>query len=121
MSNRTDYVHSDKLRFYGRYSKLWTPVTTSNPTGGPDAALNAIEEVPQGDQAGDFLLMKGRLLDAAGRVEEARKFLTDYPMTTRTSPAATVAPTWADNFTTCPAFGDFISFCIFIASTTTSP
>lgn len=32
-SNRTDYVHSDKLRFYGRYSKLWTPVTTSNPTG----------------------------------------------------------------------------------------
>jgi hypothetical protein len=33
LSNRTDYTHSDKLRFYGRYSKLWTPVTTSNPTG----------------------------------------------------------------------------------------
>jgi hypothetical protein len=33
LSNRTDYVHSDRLRFYGRYSKLWTPVTTSNPTG----------------------------------------------------------------------------------------
>jgi hypothetical protein len=33
ISNRTDYVHSEKLRFYGRYSKLWTPVTTSNPTG----------------------------------------------------------------------------------------
>ncbi|MBL8222911.1 MAG: carboxypeptidase regulatory-like domain-containing protein, partial [Bryobacterales bacterium] len=33
LSNRTDYVHSDKLRFYGRYSKLWTPVTTTNPTG----------------------------------------------------------------------------------------
>jgi len=33
ISNRTDYVFSEKLRFYGRYSKLWTPVTTSNPTG----------------------------------------------------------------------------------------
>ena len=33
ISNRTDYVPSEKLRFYGRYSKLWTPVTTSNPTG----------------------------------------------------------------------------------------
>ncbi|MFN7939038.1 MAG: carboxypeptidase-like regulatory domain-containing protein, partial [Bryobacteraceae bacterium] len=33
ISNRTDFVFSEKLRFYGRYSKLWTPVTTSNPTG----------------------------------------------------------------------------------------
>jgi len=33
ISNRTDYVMNDKLRFYGRYSKLWTPVSTSNPTG----------------------------------------------------------------------------------------
>jgi len=32
ISNRTDYNFSDKWRFYGRYSKLWTPVTTSNPT-----------------------------------------------------------------------------------------
>ena len=31
--DRVDYIHSEKLRFYGRYSKLWTPVTTSNPTG----------------------------------------------------------------------------------------
>jgi hypothetical protein len=33
LSNRTDYILNDKLRFYGRYSKLWTPVSTSNPTG----------------------------------------------------------------------------------------
>jgi hypothetical protein len=33
LSNRTDFAYGDKLRFYGRYSKLWTPVTTSNPTG----------------------------------------------------------------------------------------
>ncbi|MCC6540272.1 MAG: carboxypeptidase regulatory-like domain-containing protein [Bryobacterales bacterium] len=33
ISNRTDYIMSDRLRFYGRYSKLWTPVTTTNPTG----------------------------------------------------------------------------------------
>lgn len=33
LSDRIDYVHSDKLRFYGRISRLWTPVTTTNPTG----------------------------------------------------------------------------------------
>ena len=33
LSNRVDYAPTDKLRIYGRYSKLWTPVTTSNPTG----------------------------------------------------------------------------------------
>jgi hypothetical protein len=33
LSNRTDYNFSENLRFYGRYSKLWTPVSTSNPTG----------------------------------------------------------------------------------------
>ncbi|MBI4904037.1 MAG: carboxypeptidase regulatory-like domain-containing protein [Acidobacteria bacterium] len=30
ISNRTDFAYSEKLRFSGRYSKLWTPVTTSN-------------------------------------------------------------------------------------------
>ena len=33
LSNRVDYNVTDKLRAYGRYSKLWTPVTTTNPTG----------------------------------------------------------------------------------------
>jgi hypothetical protein len=33
ISNRVDYNATDKLRVYGRYSRLWTPVTTSNPTG----------------------------------------------------------------------------------------
>ena len=33
----------------------------------------------------------------------------------------TVAPTWTFNAATTPALGDFISFCIFIASTTTIP
>lgn len=32
-SDRSDFVYSDKLRFFGRYSKLWTPVTAGNPTG----------------------------------------------------------------------------------------
>ena len=35
LSDRVDYVHNDKLRFFGRYSKLWTPVTAGNPTGSP--------------------------------------------------------------------------------------
>jgi hypothetical protein len=33
LSNRVDYNITDKLRVYGRYSKLWTPVTTNNPAG----------------------------------------------------------------------------------------
>ncbi|MCP5114328.1 MAG: carboxypeptidase regulatory-like domain-containing protein, partial [bacterium] len=33
LSDRVDYNATDKLRIYGRYSKLWTPVTTSNPAG----------------------------------------------------------------------------------------
>ncbi len=33
LSERVDYNVTEKLRVYGRFSKLWTPVTTSNPTG----------------------------------------------------------------------------------------
>lgn len=33
LTNRVDFNATQNLRFYGRYSKLWTPVTTSNPTG----------------------------------------------------------------------------------------
>ncbi len=33
LSNRVDWNATDKIRVYGRYSKLWTPVTTSNPAG----------------------------------------------------------------------------------------
>src|SRR5688572_3879709 len=38
-----------------------------------------------------------------------------------TSPPLTVVPTSTFNVTTVPAFGAFISFCIFMASTTTMP
>lgn len=33
LSDRVDYVPNETWRFYGRFSHLWTPVTTTNPTG----------------------------------------------------------------------------------------
>ena len=44
-----------------------------------------------------------------------------YSTTTRTSPAFTVSPTIAATLTTRPAFADFNSFCIFMASIITTP
>src|ERR1039458_6026142 len=44
-----------------------------------------------------------------------------YSIAASTSPAATVAPSRAVSETTRPAFGAFISFCIFIASITNRP
>src|SRR5437868_5120320 len=44
-----------------------------------------------------------------------------YSITASRSPPLTVAPTSALIVTTVPLFGDFISFCIFIASTTAMP
>jgi tetratricopeptide (TPR) repeat protein len=44
-------------------------------TEGPKQALEAIEKVPDGDQ--DVLLMKARILDAAGRGAEAEKLLVE--------------------------------------------
>ena len=44
-----------------------------------------------------------------------------HSITASTSPPLTVAPTSTFTVTTFPARGDFISFCIFIASTTTMP
>jgi tetratricopeptide (TPR) repeat protein len=44
---------------------------------GPQSALQAIEKVPEGEQAGDYLLMKARILDAAGQSAEAEKVLQE--------------------------------------------
>src|ERR1019366_2695464 len=44
-----------------------------------------------------------------------------YSIVARTSPAATVAPSLAGTVATRPAREAFISFCIFMASTTTRP
>src|SRR5262245_56185841 len=46
---------------------------------------------------------------------------TPYSTTIKTSPAVTVASGRVRTSATVPALGDFISFCIFIASTTTTP
>ena len=46
-------------------------------TDGPQAALQAIAKVPAGEQAGDYLLMKARILDAAGQGAEAADALRE--------------------------------------------
>jgi tetratricopeptide (TPR) repeat protein len=45
-------------------------------TAGPAEALRILEPIPESADAGDFLLCKARILDRAGRAEEARKLLT---------------------------------------------
>ena len=44
-------------------------------TDGPKEALQVIEKVPAEEQTGDYLLMRARILDAAGRSVEAEKIL----------------------------------------------
>jgi len=46
-------------------------------TDGPKRALQMIDTVPDGEQAGDYLLMKARILDAAGQSAEAEKVLQE--------------------------------------------
>ncbi len=46
-------------------------------TEGPERALEAIGEPPGSEQTGDYLLMRARILDAAGRAEEAERVLRE--------------------------------------------
>ncbi|MCC6862021.1 MAG: tetratricopeptide repeat protein [Bryobacterales bacterium] len=46
-------------------------------TGGAEQALEVIGTIPAGEHAGDYLLMKARILDAAGRKEEAAAVLAE--------------------------------------------
>ena len=46
-------------------------------TGGPQQALQVIDKVPEEQQAGDYLLMRARILDAAGQVAEAEQLLRE--------------------------------------------
>jgi len=44
-------------------------------TAGPEQALRALEETAEGEQTGDYFLVKARILDAAGRTDEAGRVL----------------------------------------------
>lgn len=44
-------------------------------TGGPGQAMQVLEQIPEGQEAGDVLLMRARILDAAGQFAEADKSL----------------------------------------------
>jgi tetratricopeptide (TPR) repeat protein len=46
-------------------------------TDGPKRALQIIDTVPEAEQVGDYLLMKARILDAAGQSTEAEKVLQE--------------------------------------------
>jgi tetratricopeptide (TPR) repeat protein len=46
-------------------------------TEGPAKALQVLEKAPDGEQAGDYWLMKARILDSAGRGEEAENALEE--------------------------------------------
>ena len=46
-------------------------------TEGPVPALQSLEKVPEQERSGDYILMKARILDAAGRNEEAGKLLQE--------------------------------------------
>jgi Flp pilus assembly protein TadD len=46
-------------------------------TDGPDRALEALGELPEGERAGDYLLLRAIILEAAGRSEEAAGLLRE--------------------------------------------
>ncbi|MCW5981945.1 MAG: tetratricopeptide repeat protein [Bryobacteraceae bacterium] len=53
---------------------------------GPDQALKALDQVPEGERTGDYLLTKARILDASGRAEEAQRVLREGLRQTGTRP-----------------------------------
>jgi len=55
-------------------------------TAGLAAALQTIEDAPSGELAADFLLMKARILDAAGQRAEASQLLTKGMRSSATRP-----------------------------------
>jgi tetratricopeptide (TPR) repeat protein len=46
-------------------------------TGGPEQALQVLDQIPEGERTGDSLLLKANVLDAAGRGPEAEKALDE--------------------------------------------
>lgn len=83
LSDRIDYVHSDKLRFYARISRLWTPVTTTNPTGS-DFWVSDRGSQRNADQfSGDvvYILGPATVLNIHGSYRDfidASRFATDF-------------------------------------------
>src|SRR4029079_10551496 len=66
-------------------------------------------------------LVPARLHRMNQRTVNVPKQYAHHSTTASTSPAFTVSPGFTLIDTTTPSRGDFISFCIFIASTTTTP
>src|SRR5262245_50566340 len=67
------------------------------------------------------LLVRSRFRGTDQRAVNVPEKNPHHSITARTSPAFTVSPGFTLIDTTTPARGDFISFCIFIASTTSTP
>jgi hypothetical protein len=81
--DRVDYAHSDKLRFFGRYSKLWTPVGTSNPTGSELFLSDRGSQRDAASYSGDavYMISANTVLNISGTYHsfvDASKFASSY-------------------------------------------
>ena len=82
-SERVDYVHNDKLRLFGRYSKLWTPVSSGNPTGSEIFQSDRGSQRDAGSISGDmvYVLSTRTVINVHGSYHnfiDASRFDTDY-------------------------------------------
>ncbi|MEK7409732.1 MAG: carboxypeptidase-like regulatory domain-containing protein [Acidobacteriota bacterium] len=82
-SNRTDYVPSDKFRFYGRFSRLWTPVMSGNPTGSEMYQSDRGSQRDADSYSGDvvYVVSPSTVINVHGDYHDfidASKFASDY-------------------------------------------
>ena len=100
----------DDLKWCGS-SPFYTFLKTRSRCARRIAALRAVEYRRQQRRQ-----LRRNVVYQPGRTE-----IESYSMVASTSPAVTVAPTLAERLAIFPARAAFISFCIFMASTTTIP
>ena len=84
LSDRVDYVPNEKWRFYGRFSHLWTPVTTTNPTGSDFWLSDRGSQRDATQISGDivYVVSPSTVLNAHGSYRafiDASRFGVQYP------------------------------------------
>ncbi|MCW5981950.1 MAG: carboxypeptidase regulatory-like domain-containing protein [Bryobacteraceae bacterium] len=83
LSERVDYNHSDKLRFYARFSKLWTPVSVGNPVDSPLFSSDRGSQRDALSYSGDmiYVVSPSTVISVHGDYHnfvDASKYATDY-------------------------------------------
>ena len=112
-------------------ARTWVFVTLSSPRlpcralGGAGFSLSIRAQPGRGSSSlyrrQDYLAEPWVGQASACRSERSSDVGLRYSIVANSSPAATVAPSLAGTVSTRPVRLDFISFCIFMASTTTMP